>query len=151
MGADWIVGIGRNSEYVKTGVCKRCGKCCMCLALVLPKGVSRHSWLVKLVSVWHRLAMNFYFIGEEEGWLVYRCGYYREPRNGKNGHCSIYPLRHRICRFFPRRTLYGHPSLHSDCGYKFIRRDILLRRKDAKEKGDPLFDEVLDDKLRGDN
>jgi len=92
--------------------------------------------------------MNFYFIDEEEGWLVYRCRYYRESKDGKGDRCSIYPFRHRLCRFFPRRMLYGHPSLHEDCGFKFVRRDVLLRRKKFQSDGERLFGDVLEEKRK---
>jgi hypothetical protein len=80
--------------------------------------------------------------------LVYRCGYFEdchsEPRvtpNGEESHgpasyCRIYHFRHRLCRFYPRQRLYGHPKTHPECGFQFVRRD-----------GKPSFDDVLSEKM----
>lgn len=140
--ADWVIGVRNRTEYVRLGKCKRCGRCCRCLALVMPQGISRRSWLVRMVGFWHSFAMNFKFVSEEKGWLVYRCGYYREVE-GQPGRCAIYPFRHRLCRFFPRQGLYSHPSVHPDCGYKFVRRDVMERRHRAKREGRVVFDDLL--------
>lgn len=149
VGADWIIGARDKTEYVREGSCVRCGRCCCLLALVLPSGVSKHGRLVKMVGLWHRIAMNFHPVGEEDDWLIYRCGYYRDGDDGKPGHCSIYPFRHRLCRFFPRQRLYGHPSVHRDCGFRFVRRDVLERKNAMMRHGKPVFDAVLGEKLRG--
>lgn len=143
MASDWLIGVRDKTEYVREDACKRCGRCCRCLSLIMPKGVSSRDRLVRAVRLWHRLGMNFQFIAEEEGWLVYRCGYYREGADGADGHCSIYPFRHRLCRFFPRQGLYGCPSLHPDCGFRFIRREIAERRRRARDQGLQTFDDVL--------
>ncbi len=164
--ADWLVGARGRTEYVRQGACKRCGRCCQCLALIMPEGMVRRSWLVRLASAWHGWAMNFHFIGEEQGWLVYSCRYYREPgergparhaslawflgkgSRGEAGGCTIYPFRHRLCRFFPRQKLYGHPPVHPDCGFSFVRRDVLERRSAAKQVGRPDFAALLAQRRR---
>lgn len=140
--ADWLVGARGKTEYVRTGKCKRCGRCCRCLALIMPDGVSKRDLLVRIVRAWHRAAMNFRYTAEEDGWLVYRCGYYREAGEGR---CSIYPFRHRLCRFFPRQALYGHPNLHPDCGFKFVRRKIFERLQSARKAGKTVFSDELND------
>lgn len=140
--SDWLVGARRRTEYVREGRCKRCGRCCVCLALIMPKGLSRYHWMAKLASLWHSLAMNFRFVSEEDGWLVYRCNYYREE-GSERGRCSIYPVRHRLCRFFPRQGLFGHPSLHRDCGFRFVKRDVLDYNRRAREEGRQSFREIL--------
>lgn len=141
--ADWVTGVRKKTEYVRMGACKRCGCCCRCLALIMPKEMSRHDRLVKIVELWHRVAMNFCFIDEEDGWLVYRCGYFRDGPDNSPGHCSIYPFRHRLCRFFPRQRLYGHLSLHKDCGFRFVRRDVYERNKEARASKKTCFSDLL--------
>ena len=149
--ADWLVGARRRTEYVREGACTRCGRCCRCLALVMPPGVSSRDWLVRAARAWHAFAMNFQYIAEEEGgeeaegrrWLVYRCGYYRDGAGVDPGHCSIYPFRHRICRFFPRQKLYGRPSLHPDCGFRFVKRAVREQRQKLAHSGRPTFDDIL--------
>jgi len=141
--SDYIVGTLGKTEYVRQGKCKRCGKCCRLLALILPKSLAKRNSIVRVIIIWHRLAMNFHYVGKEDGWLMYRCGYYKESCDGTGG-CSIYPFRHRLCRFFPKQGLYGHPSLHEDCGFKFVRREVAKRLKLETNK----FRDVLSNKLR---
>lgn len=141
--SDWFIGARKKTEYVRQGVCKRCGRCCRCLALIVPKGIGKHHFLVKVARVWHAAAMNFKFVSEEEDWLVYRCNYYRAGAGDDPGHCSIYPFRHRLCRFFPRQGLYGHPSVHADCGFKFIKRTVLEKISDQRRLGHKPFSEFV--------
>jgi Fe-S-cluster containining protein len=148
IGADWVIGVRAKTEYVREGSCNRCGRCCRLLALILPKGVDKSNIAVRVARAWHRLMMNFRFIGVEEGWLVYRCGYYRDGDDKRHGRCSIYPMRHRLCRFFPRQMLYGHPSLHKDCGFRFVKRSAIEKRAMVKGEGRATFEEVLADKAR---
>jgi Fe-S-cluster containining protein len=56
---------------------------------------------------------------------------------GETSRCRIYPFRHRLCRFYPRQRLYGHPKTHPECGFKFVRRD-----------GRPSFDEILEQRRK---
>ena len=136
--ADWLVGARSRTEYVLVGKCKQCGRCCKCLGLVMPKSISKRNWMVRLANFWHTFAMNFHYLAEDEHWLVYRCGYYDDERG-----CTFYPFRHRICRFYPRQKLYGYPSTHDDCGFKFVRRDVFERKKSAKKDGRNVFDDYV--------
>ncbi len=136
--ADWLVGARGATEYVRTGSCNRCGRCCRLLALELPRSFLKHPLLVRFFAAWHRAAMNFEPRGQADTMLVYRCRHFREDEKGRG--CSIYPFRHRLCRFFPRQALYGHPELAAECGFRFVRRDVLARRK-IRERAS--FDEQL--------
>jgi len=150
--ADWLVGASGKTEYVRVGSCNRCGRCCRCLALMMPKGVSKGDRLVRFCIWWHRFAMNFRYVAEEKegspsaeggmrSWIVYRCGYYKE--SGTERGCSIYPFRHRICRFFPRQKLYGRPPVQEDCGFSFVRREVLKRREEQRSNGVASFDDMI--------
>ena len=130
--SDWIIGARSITEYVRTGSCKRCGRCCRLLALEMPHVISKRDVLVRLFSWWHRFSFNFHYEGREKNWLIYHCGYFLE---GNPAGCRIYHFRHRLCRFYPRQRLYGHPKTHPECGYQFVRRD-----------GKPTFDDILKEK-----
>lgn len=134
IGADWFVGFSSKTEYIRKGACKRCGKCCRLLALEGPRFLMNSKSFLGFIVWYHRFCFNFRHEGSEKNWLIYRCGYLS---NGERAHCLIHSFRHRLCRFYPRQRLYGHPKVHRDCGFRFVRRD-----------GKPTFDEILEEKLR---
>jgi len=139
--ADWLIGSRRRTEYVRVGKCKQCGRCCRCLGLVMPERISKRNWMVRVANFWHTFAMNFNYLAEDEHWLVYRCGYYDDEAG-----CTFYPFRHRICRFYPRQKLYGYPSTHDDCGFKFVKREVFEKRKGEKKRGLDTFDDCINAK-----
>ncbi len=146
-GADWIIGVPNKTEFVRTGACKRCGRCCRLLALEMPMAIAKRDRLVDFLSWWHKVLFNFQFKGRDGKWLIYRCGYFAD---GERPGCRIYRFRHRLCRFYPKQPLYGHPKTHADCGFKFVRRDTRLPRLAASHggQGKPTFDEVLEQKRK---
>jgi len=139
--ADFVVGASSMSEYVRVGSCRRCGKCCAFLALEMPPYIAKRAWLVRIANSWHDVALNFQPAGVYGNFLAYRCRYYRGEV--PDGRCSIYPFRHRLCRFFPRQSLYGRIELSPDCGFSFVRRGVARRLKARREKGAALFKDVL--------
>lgn len=139
--ADFLVGASSTSEYVRVGRCSRCGKCCAFLALEMPPSIAKRPWLVRIFNCWHDAALNFEPAGVYDNFLAYRCRYYRGE--GADGRCSIYPFRHRLCRFFPRQHLYGRIDLSSDCGFSFVRRSVARRLKAKRKEGATLFEDVL--------
>lgn len=140
--ADKCVRFFVKTKYVRKGKCNQCGKCCRLLALVLPKWVANKDFLVRIFNWWHDVVLNFEFQGRDGNWLIYKCRYFVEEGSCRTidgvknlspkGRCKIYPFRHKLCRLYPRQTLYTHPKLHPECGFAFIRRD-----------GKSSFDEVL--------
>ncbi|MFH1654698.1 MAG: YkgJ family cysteine cluster protein [Pseudomonadota bacterium] len=118
--ADWVASASNTTEYVRSGKCLRCGRCCRLLALQVPDYVERHRFLLKAAKWWHDKVLNFEIQGEWKGWLAYRCRNFNEEKKG----CGIYHFRHKLCRFYPRPDQFGHPNVHKECGYKFkLRRE----------------------------
>ncbi|MBN1282487.1 MAG: YkgJ family cysteine cluster protein [Proteobacteria bacterium] len=146
--ADWIVGARAATEYVREGSCVRCGRCCSLLGIEMPAWAVKRDWLVRLLVAWHDSALNFEFQGRAEGMLAYRCRYYRDGEGGTPGGCSIYPFRHRLCRFFPRQRLYGSLPLHDQCGFRFVKRKVIEQRRQRIHDGKPLFDDIMHPGIR---
>jgi Fe-S-cluster containining protein len=142
--ADLFVGATGSSEYARQGSCNRCGRCCYFLGLEMPQFMVGRTWLIRTMNAWHDAALNFEPAGVNKNLLVYRCRYYRPGTGG--GGCSIYPFRHRLCRFFPKQTLYGKPDLNGECGFFFIRREVVRRLKDQRQKGALVFGDILKEK-----
>lgn len=140
--ADFLVGASSLTEYVRQGSCSRCGRCCKLLAVEMPNCIAKRDWLVKFIILWHDTAFNFEPAGVMDKFLVYRCRYYKEEKGG----CSIYPFRHRLCRFFPRQRLYGKIDLHESCGFKFVKRSVARRLKGRRREGSEVFGDVLKQK-----
>jgi hypothetical protein len=98
-----------------------------------------------MLNWWHDWVLNFEFQGQSRSWLVYRCRYFVDSDENSDAsqnekslpRCRIHPFRHRLCRFYPRQRQFGHPKLHVDCGFSFIRRD-----------GKTSFDEILRSKRK---
>ena len=141
--ADFVVGASSSTEYVRRGSCNRCGKCCQLLAVEMPGWLAKRPWMIRIVVSWHELVYNFEPRGIHEHLLVYSCRYYRDDRRG--GGCSIYPFRHRICRFFPKQHLYGKYDLGGDCGFRFMKRDVAKRIEARRKRGDRPFADYLED------
>jgi len=141
--ADWLVGARSGTEYVREGSCVRCGRCCYLLGIEMPAWVVRRRWLVRLLRTWHSSGLNFEYQGETKTMLAYRCRYYKKGEGDRKGGCSIYRFRHRLCRTFPRQRLFGSLPLHDQCGFRFVRRDVLNRRKELTKAGKPMFDHLL--------
>ena len=55
----------------------------------------------------------------------------------------LYPLRTRLCRFFPRQKLYGYPPLHDECGFRFVRREVANRRRELAKSGGADFSRLM--------
>jgi len=136
--ADWLVGATNSTEYVREGSCVRCGRCCALLGIEMPEWVVRRRWLVKFLRAWHSAGLNFEYQGETERMLAYRCRYYGDGKG-----CSVYPFRHRLCRYFPRQRLYGRPRLHDECGFSFVRREVAGRRRKLAKTGGSDFSRAL--------
>lgn len=137
--ADGIAHLFFRTEYVRTGSCARCGVCCRGLAVEMPLWLAHRERLVAWVVRWHDIVLNFEFKGRDGRWLLYSCRHCREEKtiDGIRAVCGVRHFRPRLCRFYPRAPLHGHPSLHPSCGYGFVRRD-----------GRPSFDEVLRQRRR---
>jgi Fe-S-cluster containining protein len=119
---DWLanrfLGTHKKTEYILEGKCHACGMCCYCIGVKLPFWMIRIRWIVRFLSWWHSLRLNFELIGQEENYLLYRCRYMSD----EGGTCPIYWRRPRLCREYPHIKLYGHPYNFKECGFSFKRR-----------------------------
>jgi len=134
---NWFISLNKKTEYIKKGSCNKCGKCCQVLAIQYPKFFNRFPRLLKTTINWHEFRYNFSYLNKEHNYLLYKCNY---PK--ADGTCSIYRFRPRLCREYPKITLYGRPSAHPSCGFYFVRRD---GRKTFDEEVHKAFNKKLSD------
>lgn len=125
--ADWTLGFNRKTEYIRKGKCKRCGRCCKLLAVQYPRIFNKWTWFVKQMIRWQEFHYGFMFENREENFILYSCRLLKP-----DGTCSIYRIRPRLCREYPKVKLFGRPYAFIECGFYFSRRD-----------GKPTFDEAL--------
>lgn len=125
--ANWTIGYNRKTEHIRKGSCRKCGKCCKLLAIQYPNCFNKWQWLIRQLIKWQEFHYGFKFENSEGNYLLYSCTLIK-PDNT----CSIYRMRPRLCREYPKVKLYGRPYAFIECGFYFVRRDGL-----------PTFDEAL--------
>lgn len=97
-------------SYEITGECKKCGKCCNYMYSVDTYTEKEFKIMQFLFPAYRR----FYIKGkDEQGNLVFACKLVT-----KEGLCSDYKHRPRMCRKYPAKRIFYPGKLHEGCGYK---------------------------------
>ena len=97
-------------SYEITGECKKCGKCCNYMYSVDTYTEKEFKIMQFLFPAYRR----FYIKGkDEQGNLVFACKLIT-----KEGLCSDYKHRPRMCRKYPAKRIFYPGKLHEGCGYK---------------------------------
>lgn len=97
-------------SYEITGKCKKCGKCCNYMYSVDTYTEKEFKIMQFLFPAYRR----FYIKGkDEEGNLIFACKLVT-----KEGLCSDYKHRPRMCRKYPAKRIFYPGKLHEGCGYK---------------------------------
>jgi hypothetical protein len=102
--------VPQKLTYKITGECKMCGKCCNYM-------YSKDTYTEKEFKIMQKLFptyKRFYIKGrDEEGNLIFAC-----KLVSKEGLCSDYSHRPRMCRKYPAKKINYQGKLHEGCGYK---------------------------------
>lgn len=95
--------------YEITGKCKMCGKCCNHMYSYDTYTEKEFKIMQFLFPTYRR----FYIKGKDkEGNLIFACKLVR-----KDGLCSVYKRRPKMCRKYPAKRILYPADLHEDCGY----------------------------------
>lgn len=100
--------------FKQVGKCKRRGNCCHYILFPETKGIVK-----TIFSFWNTEINGFYprdnLVYEHEGKTVYvyGCRYLQ-----KDGGCSNYLFRPKICRTWPAIEYFGYPRILKGCGYQ---------------------------------
>jgi hypothetical protein len=114
MSAEKIASLIVPPPFKQVGACKRRGNCCYYVLLPDVKG-----FLGKFLFFWHTEIFGFYPRTKEpheyEGKKIHvmGCRYLR-----KNGSCSRYFFRPKVCRSWPVIRIFGIPRILKGCGYQ---------------------------------
>ena len=97
-------------SYEITGKCLKCGKCCNYMYSVDTYTEEEFKFMQKLFPKYKR----FYIKGKDEfGNFIFACKFVT-----KEGLCSDYKNRPRMCRKYPAKRINYPAKLHEGCGYK---------------------------------
>ena len=96
--------------YEVEGECKKCGKCCNYMYSVDTYTEKEFKIMQFIFPAYRR----FYIKGrDEEGNLIFACKLVT-----KDGLCSDYKHRLRMCKNYPAKRIFYPAKLHEGCGYR---------------------------------
>lgn len=102
--------------YDVIGECKKCGKCCNYMYSIDTYTEKEFKIMQFLFPKYKR----FYIKGRDEyGNLVFACKLVT-----KDGLCSDYSHRLRMCRNYPLKRIPYKAELHDGCGYKVVGKNF---------------------------
>ena len=97
-------------SYKITGECKKCGKCCNYMYSFDTYNEQEFKFMQALYPAYKR----FYIKGkDDEGNLIFACKYV-----SKNGECSVYKKRLKMCKNYPAKRIKYRAKLHEGCGFQ---------------------------------
>ncbi len=102
--------------YEVIGECKKCGKCCNYMYSFDTYTENEFKFMQFLFPTYRR----FYIKGKDEaGNFIFACKYV-----SKEGLCTVYKKRPKMCRVYPNRKINYSADLHENCGYKIIKKSF---------------------------
>lgn len=97
-------------SYEITGECKKCGKCCNYMYSIDTYTEKEF----KIMQIIYPKYKRFYIKGkDDDGNLIFACKLVT-----KDGLCSDYKNRLRMCKNYPAKRVGYLAQLHEGCGYK---------------------------------
>ena len=108
--AKWII----RPPYERVGTCKRRGNCCHYILFPETHGIVKKLflfWNTEIHGFYRRENMNYEYEGKKV--LVMGCRYLQ-----KDGGCSNYKFRPKVCRSWPIIEYFGFPKVLKGCGYQ---------------------------------
>ena len=102
--------VPQKVTYYITGECKKCGKCCN----YMYSADTYTEKEFKIMQFFFPAYKRFYIKGKDEkGNLIFACKWVT-----KDGLCSNYKKRLKMCKDYPVKKLRFPVILHEGCGYK---------------------------------
>ena len=100
--------------YAVKGECKKCGKCCNYMYSYDTYTEKEFKIMQFLFPTYKR----FYIKGkDEEGNFIFACKLVT-----KDGLCSVYNKRPKMCRKYPAKRILYPAKLHEGCGYTVYKK-----------------------------
>ena len=112
----WSYFVPEKMSYEITGECKKCGKCCNYM-YSMDTYTEKEFKIMQMIFPKYK---RFYIKGKDEfGNLIFACKLVT-----KEGLCSDYKHRLRMCKNYPARRINYPGKLHEGCGYKVQERNF---------------------------
>lgn len=103
-------------EYEITGACKKCGKCCRYMYSVDTYTEKEF----KIMQFLYPKYKRFYIRGKDEyGNFIFAC-----KLVNKDGTCSDYKNRLRLCKNYPKKKIMFNGIMHKGCGYTIHKKEF---------------------------
>lgn len=108
----WSYFIPEKTEYKIIGNCKKCGECCRRMYSFDTYDERDFDLMKKIFPKYRRFEI---VDKEEDGTLVFRCNLV-----GKDGLCTVYNNRLKMCKIYPFYKVKWGVSLPEHCGFKIV-------------------------------
>lgn len=106
--------VPEKMKYEVTGECKKCGKCCNYMYSFDTYTEKEFKFMQMLFPSYRR----FYIKGkDDEGNFIFACN-----DVSKEGLCSVYDKRPKMCRVYPNKRILYPAKLHDGCGFEVMKR-----------------------------
>jgi Fe-S-cluster containining protein len=120
----------KQNNYVRTGECKQCGKCCRNITFKIKEEFVTSADQFEHLKKWDRKYRNFFISDvDEKGVLLFTCKSLSEDNR-----CKTYFFRSPYCWSYPKigsQKVYDGAQTLEGCGYYFTPkkdfRDFLKR------------------------
>ena len=104
-------------NYIRTGSCKGCGRCCREIYVRHGKETIRNEEEYEKLRSSHSFYSFLKPVGKDEIGLIFECTKL-DPETKK---CKIHPFRPLLCRRYPQEEIFMMGGdISAGCGYKFI-------------------------------
>lgn len=112
----WFLHKILRKNYIRTGSCKACGKCCKEIYVRHGKKTIKNEEEYLKLKHFHSFYSYLKPIDKDEIGLIFECTNL-DPETKK---CKIHPFRPPLCRKYPQEEVFMMGgSISADCGYKF--------------------------------
>lgn len=106
--------VPEKMKYEIKGECKKCGKCCNYMYSFDTYTEKEFKFMQMLFPSYRR----FYIKGkDDEGNFIFACN-----DVSKEGLCSVYDKRPKMCRVYPNKRILYPAKLHDGCGFEVMKR-----------------------------
>ena len=108
--------IPQKIKYKIEGNCNKCGNCCRNIRAYGLKNEKELKFMQFIFPHYKR----FFIRGvDESNNIILSCKYLNT-----NGECNVYNNRPKLCRDYPKKSIFLNLNMPDGCGYKVIKKEF---------------------------